>query len=539
MVNSFSERIIAKKMLAKPAILVIVPIILLSVLWCSVYASDDVSVFQTNTISINADFPQSSELFKGYVQKTLYPKNMSEANPASVEAREQLGANDKNIYDFLKNKIEKVANGEISSTTFEINKDAFDKWGFKNSWTAEELGIVKEDSESENQYLQRVGNAAFGEFNKNFNTSQIISAILADCPYDLYWFDKSETGGIASGGYTVSDNRIDFYVDCLIFSFRVAKNYKAENYNQNNPEVDVAKTSATLNAANYAKEIVEKYKNLPDYQKLKAYRDVICELTLYNTDAAENNIAYGDEWQIIYVFDKNNKTNVVCEGYSKAFQYLFDLSTFENDIKCYIVTGVTSSGSGAGDHMWNIVKMEDGKSYLVDVTNSDTGSIGQRGDLFLAGTAGSINSGYSFTIDAYNSIKYYFSNSSINLWGTDEKSILNLSGTNYAYDKKVTPSGSYKNDLEIEKTYGGLEKVNVKITSKSGKSVPALKVYIIVYNSDGKIASISTQPYKASSQKTDILLNKPDLKENQTYKIFVWTDDTIPLLSSINDLKAF
>ena len=539
MVNSFSERIIAKKMLAKPAILVIVPIILLSVLWCSVYASDDVSVFQTNTISINADFPQSSELFKGYVQKTLYPKNMSEANPASVEAREQLGANDKNIYDFLKNKIEKVANGEISSTTFEINKDAFDKWGFKNSWTAEELGIVKEDSESENQYLQRVGNAAFGEFNKNFNTSQIISAILADCPYDLYWFDKSETGGIASGGYTKSTNRIDFYVDCLIFSFRVAKNYKAENYNQNNPEVDVAKTSAALNAANYAKEIVEKYKNLPDYQKLKAYRDVICELTLYNTDAAESNIAYGDEWQIIYVFDKNNKTNVVCEGYSKAFQYLFDLSTFKNDIKCYTVTGVTSSGSGAGDHMWNIVKMEDGNSYLVDVTNSDTGSIGQRGDLFLAGTAGSINSGYSFTIDAYNSIKYYFSDSSINLWGTDEKSILNLSGTNYAYDKKVTPSGSYKNDLEIEKTYGGLEKVNVKITSKSGKSVPALKVYIIVYNSDGKIASISTQPYKASSQKTDIPLNKPALEENQTYKIFVWTDDTIPLLSSINDLKEF
>ncbi|MCI5970626.1 MAG: hypothetical protein MRZ29_05715, partial [Oscillospiraceae bacterium] len=426
-----------------------------------------------------------------------------------------------------------------SSTTFKINKDAFDKWGFKNSWTAEELGIVKEDSESENQYLQRVGNAAFGEFNKNFNTSQIISAILADCPYDLYWFDKSETGGIASGGYTVSDNRIDFYVDCLIFSFSVAKNYKAENYNQNNPEVDVSKTSAALNAANYAKEIVEKYKNLPDYQKLKAYRDVICELTLYNTDAAENDIAYGDEWQIIYVFDKNNKTNVVCEGYSKAFQYLFDLSTFKNDIKCYTVTGVTSSGSGAGDHMWNIVKMEDGKSYLVDVTNSDTGSIGQRGDLFLAGTAGSISSGYSFTIDAYNSIKYYFSDSSINLWGTDENSILNLSGTNYAYDKKVTPSGSYKNDLEIEKTYGGLEKVNVKITSKSGKSVPALKVYIIVYDSDGKIVSISTQPYKASSQKTDIPLNKPALEENQTYKIFVWTDDTIPLLSSINDLKAF
>lgn len=539
MVNSFSERIIFKKTLAKTAFLITMPFIVLSFLWCSVYASDDVSVFQTNTISLNADFPDSSELFKGYVQKTLYPQNMGGANPASVEAREQLGANDKYVYDFLKSKIEKVANGEISSTTFEINKETFEKWGFKNSWTAEELGIVKEDSETENEYLQRVANAAYREFNKNFNISQILNAITADCPYDLYWFDKSETGGIASGGYTKSINRIDFYVDRLIFSFRVAKNYKAENYNQNNPEVDVAKTSAASNAANYAKEIVEKYKNLPDYQKLKAYRDVICELTLYNTDAAENDIAYGDEWQIIYVFDKNDKTNVVCEGYSKAFQYLFDLSTFENNVKCYTVTGVTSSGSGAGDHMWNIVKMEDGKNYLVDVTNSDTGSIGQRGDLFLAGTAGNINSGYSFTINAYNSIKYYFSDSSINLWGTDEKSILNLSSTNYVYDKKVAPSGRYKNDLEIEKTYGGLEKVNVKITPKSGKSVPALKVYIIIYNSDGKIASVSTQTYKTSSKETDISLNKPALEENQTYKIFVWSDNTIPLLNSINDLKAF
>ena len=41
-----------------------------------------------------------------------------------------------------------------------------------------------------------------------------------------------------------------------------------------------------------------------------------------------------------------------------------------------------SGGTGAGDHMWNIVTMDDGCNYLVDVTNCDTGSIGAPGKLF-------------------------------------------------------------------------------------------------------------------------------------------------------------
>ena len=42
-------------------------------------------------------------------------------------------------------------------------------------------------------------------------------------------------------------------------------------------------------------------------------------------------------------------------------------------------------GSGAAGHMWNVVKMEDGKNYLVDVTNCDSSS-GASDRLFLVGT---------------------------------------------------------------------------------------------------------------------------------------------------------
>ena len=37
-----------------------------------------------------------------------------------------------------------------------------------------------------------------------------------------------------------------------------------------------------------------------------------------------NGLPYGDPWQLIYVFDDDPDTNVVCEGYAKAFKYEAD-----------------------------------------------------------------------------------------------------------------------------------------------------------------------------------------------------------------------
>ena len=57
------------------------------------------------------------------------------------------------------------------------------------------------------------------------------------------------------------------------------------------------------------------------------FKNEICNLVDYNNAAADSSTqtAYGDPWQMIWVFDENAETKVVCEGYSKAFQYLCDL----------------------------------------------------------------------------------------------------------------------------------------------------------------------------------------------------------------------
>ena len=75
------------------------------------------------------------------------------------------------------------------------------------------------------------------------------------------------------------------------------------------------------NAAANAKYIVNEFKNMSEVKKLIAYKEMICYLTDYNYAAVSGSYrgGYGDPWQLIWVFDGNDSTKVVCEGYSKAF----------------------------------------------------------------------------------------------------------------------------------------------------------------------------------------------------------------------------
>lgn len=103
---------------------------------------------------------------------------------------------------------------------------------------------------------------------------------------------------------------------------------------------------------------------------------------------------YGNPWQLIWVFDGDPNTKVVCEGYSKAFKYLADLSEGLN-AQVITVSGAMKGGTGEGSHMWSIVRMDDGRNYLVDVTNCDDGFVGALDQLFVAIPAsGSLTDGW-------------------------------------------------------------------------------------------------------------------------------------------------
>ena len=137
--------------------------------------------------------------------------------------------------------------------------------------------------------------------------------------------------------YGLSGNSSEIFITSLTFSFKVAEAYKgADDYT-----TDISKTSAVTAAVANANAIVDKYAGNTDWEKLNAYRTEICRLVSYDRSAAEGGVAYGDPWQLVYVFDGDPNTNVVCEGYSKAFQYLCDLSAF-GDVVCNTEIGRAS-----------------------------------------------------------------------------------------------------------------------------------------------------------------------------------------------------
>lgn len=228
-----------------------------------------------------------------------------------------------------------------------------------------------------------------------YNTDTIRDALLADLPYDLYWYDKtSKIDRTVHPYYNVTRltngaQRINFYDDrsTISLKFPVTSDYRAaETGAENDPyTVDAEKAATAVSAKNNADQVIKdtENKNLSDLDTLKTYGQTICDLTAYDYDASQTQ-PYGNSWQMISVFDNDTSTNVTCEGYAKAMQYLCDNTAFkDSSVRCISVTGYLVHDSRIEDHMWNIVRWTDGNNYLVDVTNSDSGTAGSSGQFFM------------------------------------------------------------------------------------------------------------------------------------------------------------
>ena len=295
--------------------------------------------------------PDNDELFAGYVDQVFGISGSDEAQitlndtvtlrTSSSNRRSTLTGLEAKLYDALEEKINGVTAGSITSTVFEIPR-----------------------TES-------------GDFDQNI----ILAALMADHPYELFWYDKTKDGGTS---IVISNSK-------YIFQMSVAAEFSASGdpgtYEMNN-------SAATVHAAaENAKKIVANYSGYSDYDKLIAYKNEICELVDYNEGAAsDSEVPYGNPWQLIWVFDENDETDVVCEGYAKAYQYLCDLTEWKDDTKCATMTGYINGGG----HMWNVITLDEG-NYLADITNTDAGQVGYDGSLFLTGTENGNDTQYSFS----------------------------------------------------------------------------------------------------------------------------------------------
>ena len=335
-------------------------------------------VFVTNHTVPEDDGYTEAELLEGYFFSVsgLYEDNSS----PFLAPRPALPGELSSVYNEVKPMVKQVADGTRASTIFEIpgtwtkTKSA---WGITGAVTSE--GTLTAD--------------ASAAIEAAFNLDALMQRMLSEMPYELYWFDKTEGIGMS---YRISLSGEILTVKNLKLSMYISQAYAKINEGGATYDpltADTAKTSAAKRAAENATQVVAANTTKSDHEKLKAYLDYIKAAVSYNNEAANNNATpYGDPWQIIYVFDNDSSTNVVCEGYAKAFKYLCDLSLFsESDLFCSLVTGTMTVGTKAGPHMWNIVTVG-GRNYLVDVTNCDTGTVGAQDKLFLCGAAENVPS---------------------------------------------------------------------------------------------------------------------------------------------------
>ena len=335
-------------------------------------------VFVTNPTVPEDDGYTEAELLEGYFFSVsgLYEDNSS----PFLAPRPVLPGELSSVYNEVKPMVKQVADGTRASTIFEIS----------GTWTKpkSEWGITGEVISAD--ALTAEASAAI---EAAFNLDALMQRMLSEMPYELYWFDKTEGIGMS---YGVSLSGEILTVKNLKLSMYISQAYAKINEGGATYDpltADTAKTSAAKRAAEKATQVVAANTAKSDHEKLKAYLDYIKDAVSYNNEAANNNATpYGDPWQIIYVFDNDSSTNVVCEGYAKAFKHLCDLSSFsESDLFCSLVTGTMTVGTNAGPHMWNIVTVG-GRNYLVDVTNCDADTVGAPDKLFLCGAAENVPS---------------------------------------------------------------------------------------------------------------------------------------------------
>ena len=364
-----------------------------------------VSADAVDTVSLD-----NAQLLEGYAYSLFY----GQVATYGRKAGDRLTGDEKLIYDALVPIIKQIAAGERASTV---------------------IGLGQTVSTGSAQYAADAQLTFTGKSLNDDALQRILSALLTDLPYDLYWYDK------VTGARSISLAPPDGIMVHFQLSLAVAKNYRGSG----EYTVNGSQARAAVTAAKKSGDIISKYAAVSDYEKLLGYKEEICSLVTYDYSAANtgNFSQDNDPWQLIYVFDGDTATNVVCEGYSKAFMYLCQQTAFAGDVSCITVSGIMG-----GPHMWNIVTLE-GKNYLVDVTNSEPGTVGADGSLFMAGGSGSVLGGYTVGGKNYSYIdKAGETDPDIILWGSDADSVLTLAAENYTPGKSnILASGTCGDNL--------------------------------------------------------------------------------------------
>lgn len=158
----------------------------------------------------------NEDLHAAYIQRVLDESVGLETPMPFRTSALKAGTLEKEIYDALKVELAKIAAGTRTSTEITIS-------GLTGSWNAEDLGVEAIFDDTGLTEDARI--AIFGDSTGNEKgiLGVVYDCLLADCPLELYWHDK--TIGVAFGGGIMNNDAGEFEFSSVIFSFYVATDY--------------------------------------------------------------------------------------------------------------------------------------------------------------------------------------------------------------------------------------------------------------------------------------------------------------------------
>ena len=205
----------------------------------------------------------------------------------------------------------------------------------------------------------------------NIDFKKIYYSLTQDYGYYMWW-SASMDWEIWEPEMHIKDG------DISETTFKITVHSTYENGDGN---IDTLRLEDAVKAFENAKKLVSSVSELDTMSKLKEFKNYIINNADYNEEIASNPTRTDLESyysrSFISVLDEKNNTTSICSGYTETFKLLCDLA----GIECYKESGEMYYESSEL-HAWNKVYIDD-VAYIVDMTNSDTETLGQDGQLFM------------------------------------------------------------------------------------------------------------------------------------------------------------
>ncbi|MBD5153466.1 MAG: hypothetical protein HDT16_13740 [Oscillibacter sp.] len=195
--------------------------------WMQETAAQELVTAYTETAidSGTEEQPDNAELFAGYVAKVLYGDLIEDPHSFGAPAANRLTGVNAALYGKLKDFVSTIAeNGGDTTITFTPEDLGITKKTFTNSELDMECPLLVTGADGKTTFAEGVIEAICLQM---FDASAIFNALLADCPYELYWFDKAN--GWQTGIQVSSSSNNSVTVTQIIFTLYVFPDYAETN----------------------------------------------------------------------------------------------------------------------------------------------------------------------------------------------------------------------------------------------------------------------------------------------------------------------